>query len=426
MDTTVETPSQSRSQVTPERRGRVGVAFFSFILIGMSDGAVGVLLPSIIAFYAIDKATASLLFPSSTLGYLIAAFNSGLLLERLGRRVFLMLGAAAFALGTLLVFLTPPFPLLLPAMLGVGFGLAILDAGFNAYIAGLPGSTRLLNYLHAFYGGGALLGPLVASSILALALGWNVTYLIWAVIGSVTLIAFSLLFKGKRPQRARGAVASHMGEATGEAGNSSSLSSNPLAATLRSGIVWLSALFLLIYVGTEVTIGSWSYSLLTEERHQPVVQSGWMVSGYWFGLTVGRIVLGHLAERLGGRRTIQFCLGGVLVGIALIWAAPAGIVAALGLWLTGFSLGPIFPTTIALIGGIVPERLRQSAIGFIASLGSMGAAAYPWIAGNVAQHLGLWALLPFVAVLTLAMLGVWLALQRRAQVHATPAIEAKR
>lgn len=414
METTAETLTQPESLPARERRGRVGVAFFSFILIGMSDGAVGVLLPSIIAFYAIDKATASLLFPSSTLGYLIAAFNSGLLLERLGRRVFLMLGAAAFAVGTLLVFLTPPFPLLLPAMLCVGFGLAILDAGFNAYIAGLPGSTRLLNYLHAFYGGGALLGPLVASSILALALGWNVTYLIWAAIGSVTLIAFSVLFEGKRPQLAHGAEASH----TGEADNSSNL----LAATLRSGIVWLSALFLLIYVGTEVTIGSWSYSLLTEERHQPVLQSGWMVSGYWFGLTVGRIVLGHLTERLGGRRTIQLCLGGVLVGIALIWAAPDGVVAALGLWLTGFSLGPIFPTTIALIGGIVPERLRQSAIGFIASLGSMGAAAYPWIAGNVAQRLGLWALLPFVAVLTLAMLGVWLALQRRAQGHATPAI----
>ena len=75
------------SAVQSRQRTQIGLAFFSFILIGANDGGLGVLLPSISAYYGISKGTAGLLFPAGALGYLIAAFTSGLLLERLGRRV---------------------------------------------------------------------------------------------------------------------------------------------------------------------------------------------------------------------------------------------------------------------------------------------------------------------------------------------------
>lgn len=184
-----------------------------------------------------------------------------------------------------------------------------------------------------------------------------------------------------------------------------------LAGALKLRIVWLAALFLLFYVGAEVSLGSWSYTFLTEERHEATLLSGWLVSGYWLGLTLGRLFLARIAERVGNKRMIQGCLIGVVIGVVLIWLAPIGAVAAFGLLLTGFSLGPIFPTTIALLPSLIPARIVPSAIGFVASLGSMGAALFPWIAGNLAQGLGLWTLLPYVIVLTIAMLVVWWALQ---------------
>ena len=82
-----------------------------------------------------------------------------------------------------------------------------------------------------------------------------------------------------------------------------------------------------------------------------------------------------------------------------MWAVPLLPVAALALFITGFSLGPIFPTTIALMSDTLPSRIVPSAIGFIASFGSMGAALLPWIAGNLAQHYGMWVLLPYVIAL---------------------------
>lgn len=182
---------------------------------------------------------------------------------------------------------------------------------------------------------------------------------------------------------------------------------------LRLRVVWLGALFLLFYVGAEVSLGNWSFSFLTEERHGSLLFSGWMVSGYWFGLTLGRLALAHMAERLGNRSLIQLCMAGVVLGLSLIWFVPLQPVAAAGLLLTGFCLGPIFPTTIALMPGLVPARLVPSAIGFLASLSAVGGSFFPWLAGNLAERAGLWTLLPFVIALTGGMLALWLALQPR-------------
>lgn len=374
------------------------LAFFAFILIGANDGAVGVLLPSMRSFYQVDKATIGFLFLAGTLGYLVASFNQGLLIEKLGNRLFLVVGVSVFMLGAGVLSLQPVFPVALVAVLLIGCGGAALDAGLNAYIAGLPRNASLLNYLHAFYGIGALLGPALASLILAANWTWNSVYFIWAGVGAVALIGFWFVFR----------------ESAADAGKKEAKEpGNVLASALRLRVVWIGALFLLFYVGTEVSLGSWSYTFLTEERHLPTLFSGWAVSGYWFGLTIGRLTLARLAERGGGKRLIQGCLAGVAVGVAFIWFAPNEGVAAAGLWIAGFSLGPIFPTTIAIMSTLVSARLLPSAIGFLASLGSMGAALFPWLAGNLAQQFGLWTLLPYVVVLSGVMLALWLALRAR-------------
>ncbi|MDQ2809293.1 MAG: MFS transporter [Chloroflexota bacterium] len=374
---------------------QIGLAFLAFILIGANDGAVGVLLPSLQAFYRVDKATIALLFLAGTLGYLIAAFASGALVERLGLRRFLLLGVGGFLGSAALMTLRPPFFLVLVVLLLLGFGVAILDAGLNAYIAGLPDNTALLNYLHAFYGLGALTGPLVASGVLALGGVWNQVYAVWVAI-SLIVLAGVLAWV---PRRAAGPAETHPEGAAWR-------------VALRLRVVVLAAAFLLFYVGSEVSLGSWSYSLLTEERHEAALLSGWIVSGYWLGLTLGRLTLARLAARVGNRRLIEGCLIGVVIGVLLVWVAPGSLGAALGLWITGFSLGPIFPTTIALMAERVPSRLLPSAIGFLASAGSAGAALFPWIAGNLAERIGLWALLPYIIILTSAMLGLWWAIGR--------------
>lgn len=373
------------------------LAFGAFVLIGANDGAFGVLIPSIRVFYHVDVATFSWIFLMSVLGYLTSSFNNGPLIAKLGQRRSLLLSIVFYMLGVGLISLGLPFILYLAVSLLLGFGVGMLDAGLNTYIASLPKNATLLNYLHAFYGIGALLGPLVASTLLAGQLGWQATYITWLGIALILLIGILLVFR-PRTQVSK--------EETVEK------STHILRQTFRLRGVWLGAFFLLFYVGTEVSLGSWGYSFLTIARLGPALFSAWVISGYWGGLTLGRLTLANLAERLGMNRLITLCLSGVGVGLLLAWFLPGIWGAAIGLCLTGFSLGPLFPTTIALMPRIVPTRLVASAIGFLASLGSAGAAFFPALAGDFVQHLGFWTLLPFALILTVIMFGCWLLLQR--------------
>jgi fucose permease len=386
----------------PRPRLQIALSFFAFILIGANDGAVGVLLPSMMFHYSVNKGTIGLVFLSMTAGFLISALNSGLLVAKLGPRRYLMLGTAFILLSMFIISLAPPFLVFVAMLLPLGFGVAVIDAGLNAYIAGLPRNTALLNYLHAFYGAGALLGPIVASGLLALHVDWNHVYYVWIGMSLIVLIGAGLVFKNRHAAAPEGAQANLA-------------ASNVLFDALKLRVVWIAALFLVFYTGTEVSLGSWSYSFLTEARGGPTLLSGWVVSGYWLGLTLGRIFLGHVAQRVGSKRLIEGCLLGVIAGVLLVWLVPAEAVSAVGLCFTGFCLGPIFPTTISLTSELVSGRILASAIGFLSSMGSVGVAFFPWLAGNLAQQFGLWVLLPYVIVLTVVMIGLWLALRAHPQ-----------
>src|SRR5436853_4965749 len=168
---TVKTNPQTNK--APSYRLHIIIAFAAFILIGANDGAIGVLIPTLQTHYQLSKSVVGLLFLFSVSGYLTAAFNTGLLVAWLGEKRFLLCGIVIFLLGAGVISLAPPFILMLLSMILVGFGIGTIDAGLNAFIARLPRSTALLNYLHAFFGIGALLGPLIAYTLMALALPCN-------------------------------------------------------------------------------------------------------------------------------------------------------------------------------------------------------------------------------------------------------------
>lgn len=69
------------------------------------------------------------------------------------------------------------------------------------------------------------------------------------------------------------------------------------------------AIYILVYIGAEVSVGGWAYTYLVEGRHGDMITMGHVVSGYWAGLAAGRIVLGYLAEKYGVRLMVAlFCI----------------------------------------------------------------------------------------------------------------------
>jgi fucose permease len=371
---------------------QIAVAFLGFSLIGINDGVIGVVIPDLIHDYNLDQTTVGWLFLMRTVGYFTFAIFGGVTLERIGLNLFLTIGSLMFLLGSGILSLMLPLWSILLGFVLLGCGGVIFETGLNFYIANLPRNTMLLNYLHSCYGIGALLGPAIATVLLTLHFSWNNTYIVLVGISTVLVVGFRLIFPRKNTliQETEPVI-----------------KSNLLIETIKLKVVWIGALFLLFYVGTELSIGNWCFSFLTEERGETVLRSGWLVSGYWFGLTLGRIILGKLSEWLTEQRLVQLCLAGLILGMMLVWLTPNVIVTAIGLWLAGVGLGPIYPTMIALMSHLVPTRILPSAIGVIASGDSIGAALLPWLAGYLAKYFGLGSLIPYIAVLSIGLLFLW-------------------
>lgn len=70
-------------------------------------------------------------------------------------------------------------------------------------------------------------------------------------------------------------------------------------------VTWLCALFLLGYVGIEVALGGWIVKFMLEVRDGAEFASGMTATGFWMGLTVGRIVLGFVTPKLGEKLAIS-------------------------------------------------------------------------------------------------------------------------
>lgn len=73
-------------------------------------------------------------------------------------------------------------------------------------------------------------------------------------------------------------------------------------------VTWLCALFLLGYVGIEVALGGWIVKFMLEVRDGEEFASGMVATGFWMGITVGRIVLGFVTPRLGEKLAITVSL----------------------------------------------------------------------------------------------------------------------
>jgi fucose permease len=378
-------------------RTPVTVAYAAFILVGINAGATGVLLPAQISDYGVSKTAIGSTFFTGSIGFVLASLLAGMMVHRLGMRLTLIVGAAVNAVAGFYVATRPPFAAFVLVAIATGFGAGVAESGFQAFVVGLPGATGLLNRLHAFFGVGALLGPLLATWILGFA-SWRTVWFVLALANVPFVIAIWLTYPRHEMEAHEPPDVQPMGQR----------SRGLLSAALRERSVVLGAALLAVYVGLEISVGNWGFSYLVQARGEQRVLAGYVVSGFWLGLTLGRFLIAPFASRIGATAAnMAFgCLIGVTVVTALMWVLP-GPANIPGFVLLGFFLGPIFPTAMAMVPNVTPARLVPTAIGVMNAGSVIGGSALPWLAGAIGQGARAWTLLPFALVLAVATMAVW-------------------
>ncbi|WP_375509623.1 sugar MFS transporter [uncultured Nostoc sp.] len=371
------------------------IAFYAFIAIGIAEAGLGVLLPSILSTYNLTPATVTLLFLSQISGYILAAFTSSLVSSWLGLARMLLIAAGALTMALVIYATSPSWLIMVAAGSGMGLGIGLIDAGINTYIVQNSRSANLIGLLHAFYGIGALSGPAIATTLLAVGMNWRQVYGVLA--GIVSLLIVSVL----------GVIIFNYTPMTQRVLASNTTALENLGRALQTPIVLLTGLLLLVYVGTEACIGNWAYTVQSVARHTPVLIAGYSVSAYWLGLTLGRFILGYFLQWLGAVRTISMSLSLVMIGLLAWWQLPDQWIS---LPLIGFGLAAIFPATIWLIPHRLPDRHVPAAVSIATSTASLGAAIIPTGAGWIASWTNLEIIPMLMLPLALLMVGLhcWL------------------
>jgi fucose permease len=331
---------------------------------GQPVGALGILLvPGIAASVVSSAVTGRLRVPA---GPLVA-----------GVTLLIALALAAEALA-------PSMWVMIVGTVLFGIGFGALDTALNAHASRHFGA-RDINWMHASYGLGATLGPLLVTALLSAGRSWRQTYgvmaLMLAVLGGVLALA-----------RRRWDVPA------------SAPDPRPVSPPVPPASALGAVTFTAVETGIESGAGIWGYLFLTAGRGLPPAAAGVAVAAYWAMMCAGRVVLGPVAERLGPARVLAAAVAGVPLGAALM-ALPipgpgSGALAVAGLMFLGLAAAPIFPLFTLTTGTTRMVSLQVAA-------SAVGGAAIPAGLGLLLGAAGPRLLAPSLLALGLAMGGLY-------------------
>lgn len=380
----------------------IALAYIAFVALGLPDGLLGVGWPSIRNSFAVPLDAIGLLLAAAVVGYMTSSFLSGLLLSRIG--VGRVLAGSCFLTGLALIGYTLVPQWWLIVLLGVfaGLGAGAIDAGLNTYVAAHFGE-RPMQWLHASWGVGITMGPIIMTLGLMTFNTWRFGY--QAVGGfQLALAAGFVLTLALWNQ--------HQAPPDKQAVKRLTDYQTPLLKTLRQPQVWLSTVLFFLYVGAETGLGVWTYTLLTESRGVDKTLAGLFAGSYWFTFTVGRILAGAVANRVGSNQLVLGGLVGALLGTGLLIWNPSELANLVAVTIIGLSIAPIFPALMSGTSVRVGDLHAANTIGMQMAATGLGTAIIPSLMGVLAQQLSLEIIPVSLLAVYTGLLGFYLLAAR--------------
>jgi fucose permease len=381
----------------------LALAYVAFIALGLPISLMGVAWPTLRTEFSLPLDALGLLFISSTVGYLISSFMIARLITRFGVGWLLIFSSLVSAVSLLSYALAPSWGFIIAMGAIGGFGSGVMDAGLNIYLASEYNESQM-QWLHACFGVGATLSPLVMTASLTLFASWRAAYIFAGVL--MVVMAASFLFTlsaWKRPRKLSLEAAG-----SEDAGRGLMDYQTPLWETLLRVVTWASILMFLLYTGAELTLGSWTYTLFTEGRGVGPQLAGLWAGGFWATFTIGRVLAGLYAHRIRLNTLMVGALALALIGAILFWWNPLELVGVAGVFLVGFAMAPIFPGLVSSTSQRVSPRHAGNTIGIQISAAGLGGALLPSLAGFLAERISLETIPVMLSISLLGLLVLYL------------------
>ena len=363
-------------------------ANMGLFIFGVLLNMVGPLLPSIVSDLQLTNTAAGSLYSMRGAGIIAAVLLASVFSDILGRRRFVLAGAALWVIGFFgyAVFPHPLWGLAIWLIMGLGFG--AVDTGLNSLVAEINEEKgAAMNKLHFFFGIGAIVGPLVAQGLLVV--------MPWRGVFAVAAILSALFFLYMRKQTFPVIPTSKR---------------SPWANIRHVWTVRILLLSFIVmgYTGVGTALMGWMNTFLLSSLGTTPWSASIVLAIYSAGLAAGRLACSAVAERLAYERLLFVAALGSSVALAMSLWAPSILVSGIGFFLTGFLFAGLLPTSLATANRDFPE-LAGTVTAVLITFGSIGRTIIPGFVGAVADVSNVTVGLRWLMVISVAMvLAGWM------------------
>jgi len=338
-------------------------AILAIFVYGMIAAMLGTILPELSERFHLSPSQNGTIASAQALGLILASLCVGPLLDNEGNKLGMVLGLVFISFALFALPRSPGFRtiLLLLFLLGVGGGTLVTAANSLVSDVGAAHRATALNLVNLFFGLGGLATPFIAANLFKrnwVRLCYTIAFL------AVTTLAIEILTQMPGPA-GTGFILADAGPVLGRP------------------VLFLIGLFLFLYIGCEVGMWNWLVRHLIAQGIPESRALNILSLGFALGLLIGRAgilpILSHVPAI-----TVTL-VGSVAMAVTTFLALRTNKPAAASVlvFLSGISMAPVFPTTIAIVGDAFP-RMTSTAIGFVITCGWTGLAVSSRVIGAIA------------------------------------------
>ena len=364
----------------------LALIYLAFISLGLPDSLLGSTWPLMNVEFGGPMGNAGFVSIIISCGTIVSSLFSHRLIRLIGTGKVTVISVTMTAVALLGFSFSPSFLWLLACAAPLGLGAGAVDSGLNEFVAEHY-EAKHMNWLHCFWGVGAMLGPVLISALEQWGHTWRSGYFSISMIqfALVVLLLFSLPMwkKFSKP------TAGHTREVP-----NTKVKHGLLAPFQVKGAVFALSTFFL-YISVEATIMLWGYSYLVKIKNiLPESAAGW-ISLFFLGITAGRMLSGFVSMKLSNEALIRMGAILVIAGLVLMLLPLPTLFTIVALVIIGFGLAPIFPSMLHQTPIHFGKENAQAAMGFQMAVAYTSTTLMPPLFGQLFAHVS-FSLMPYV------------------------------
>jgi fucose permease len=339
-------------------------AILAIFVYGMIAAMLGTILPDLsVRFQLTPKQNGTIAF-CQALGLIIASVAVGPLIDHEGKKIGMLLGLSLITIALALLPRANGFGSTATYLFLLGIGGGIIVTAANALASDVSPDHRgtTLNLLNLFFGLGGLATPFISANLLAR----NSMRLLYLVAGltAVTLV-INIMTPMPPPSGTSSFVFSQVGDVVGRPE------------------LWLLALFLFLYVASEVGVWNWLVQHLIAQGIPESRALNVLSLGFALGLLIGRVGVSQVLKSVPELTVTLAASILMMITTYLMLQTKDPKVAWILVFLAGVAMAPVFPTTLAIVGNRFPV-MTGTAMGIVITSGWIGLAVSSRIIGSIA------------------------------------------